>query len=74
MNKVFIALTLLTFTSCSQDGSVETKKTLHKIGNRPVSIVKIEGCEYFLTDYGQSALFCHKGNCNNSIHKFKSEQ
>jgi hypothetical protein len=72
MKKLCIVLILLTFTSC-QDGSVETKKTLHKIGNRPVSIVKIEGCEYFLADYGQSALFCHKGNCNNSIHKLKSE-
>lgn len=73
MNKIlFIALTLLTFSSC-QYGNVEIKQSLHEIGTRSLSIVKIEGCEYFFTDYGQSAIFCHKGNCINSIHKLKSE-
>ena len=72
MEKLCIVLILLTFTSC-QDCSVGTEKTLHKIGNRPISIIKIEGCEYIFVEYGQSALFCHKGDCNNSIHKLKSK-
>jgi hypothetical protein len=29
----------------------------------------IEGCEYFVGRYDRSAVFCHKGNCKNLIHK-----
>jgi hypothetical protein len=74
MKKLFIALTLLTFTSC-QDSNVETKATYFQFPNylNPIEIIVIDGCEYLWGDWGYSTVLTHKGNCNNSIHKIKSE-
>jgi hypothetical protein len=74
MKKLFIALTLLTFTSC-QDSNVETKATDFQFPNylNPIEIIVIDGCEYLWGDWGYATVLTHKGNCNNSIHKIKSE-
>jgi len=74
MKKLFIALTLLTFTSC-QDSNLETKATDFQFPNyqKPIEIIVIDGCEYLWGDWGSATVLTHKGNCNNSIHKIKSE-
>jgi hypothetical protein len=73
MKKIFIALTLLTFTSC-QDSNVEIKATDIKLGDlNPMRIIVIDGCEYLWGDWGYATVLTHKGNCNNSVHKLKSE-
>ena len=48
------------------------------VGDNPINInfqvIKMDGCEYVYygmgTNYG---LFTHKGNCNNPIHKVKTD-
>jgi len=75
MNKLFIALTLLTFTSCT-DSNVETKATNIQVGSysTPIRIIVVDGCEYLWGDWGNATVLTHKGNCSNSIHKLKSDQ
>lgn len=75
MKKLFIALTLLTFTSCQDGINVETKDTNIKVGNysTPIKIIVVDGCEYLWGDWGNGTVLTHKGNCSNSIHKPKSE-
>jgi hypothetical protein len=74
MNKLFIALTLLTFTSCT-DSNVETKATTIQVGSysRPIKIIVIDKCEYLWGDWGNETVLTHKGNCSNPVHKLKSE-
>lgn len=70
MKKIFIAVMIVTLVSC-EGPNVESKETKYLIGNvegRPLEIVEIEGCEYFFAEYDRSAIFEHKGNCNNPIH------
>jgi hypothetical protein len=75
MNKLFIALTLLTFTSCT-DSNVETKATTIQVGSysTPLRIIVIDKCEYLWGDWSHATVLTHKGNCSNSIHKIKSKQ
>lgn len=75
MNKLFIALTLLTFTSCQEGNNVETKATTIQVGSysTPLRIIVVDGCEYLWGDWGKATVLIHKGNCNNSIHKLKSK-
>ena len=74
MKKLFIALTLLTFTSC-QDSNVETKATTIQVGSYipPIKIIVIDSCEYFWGNWGHATVLTHKGNCSNPVHKLKSE-
>ena len=72
MKKLFIAVMLLTLVSCHEP-NVETTNSGHRVGTfgHTLDVVKIEGCEYFFGDYDRGALFTHKGNCTNPIHKLK---
>ena len=74
MKKLFIVLTLLTLTSCT-DSNVETKTTTIQVGDyiNPMRIIVIDSCQYLWGDWGNATVLTHKGNCNNSIHKIKSE-
>ena len=73
MKKIFIALTLLTFTSCT-DSNVETKATTIQVGRySPLKMIVIDKCEYLWGDWRNATVLTHKGNCSNSIHKIKSE-
>ena len=75
MKKLFIAVMLLTLASC-HESNVETTNSGHRVGTfgHTLDVVKIEGCEYFFADYDRSALFTHKGNCTNPIHKLKQQE
>ena len=61
-----------TLVSCNE-GNVPCEKSPYEVGNFGIelTVIKIEGCEYFFTDYRRSAIMCHKGNCSNPIHKIQ---
>lgn len=63
---------LLTLASCYEP-NVETKNSIHRFGpfGTQLKVINIEGCEYFFTEYSTGAIFTHKGDCNNPIHKLK---
>lgn len=69
MKKLFIAVMLLTLVSCHEP-NVQTKTSTHRVGpfGKQLSVIEIEGCEYFFGDYDRGALFTHKGNCTNPLH------
>lgn len=72
MNKILLsAIMLIGLASCIDKPNVETQTTHHKVGQfgQEVDVVTIEGCEYFIMQHGRSTNMCHKGNCNNPIHK-----
>ena len=72
MKKLFIAVMLLTLASC-QEPNVQRENTGYVVmnGSNPLKIVKIDGCQYLLGDWGHATVLTHKGNCNNPIHKLK---
>ena len=74
MKKLFIAVMLLTLASC-QEPNVQRENTGYVVmnGSNPLKIVKIDGCQYLLGDWGYATVLTHKGNCNNPIHKSKSK-
>ena len=67
-----IVTTIFVLSSCSE-GNVPSEKSPYEVGNfgTELKVIKIEGCEYFFTDYRRSAIMCHKGNCKNPIHKIQ---
>lgn len=71
MKKILLsALVLMVLASCKEP-NVKPKNTgyvIDAIGTE-LEVIKIEGCEYFLIYYSKSKSLCHKGNCNNPIHK-----
>lgn len=72
MKKIFIAVILLTFASCQKN--VESRNTSVSLGyTTPLQLIKIDGCQYLFGDWGNATTLTHKGNCNNTIHKVKSE-
>ena len=75
MKNLFIALALLTFTSCGQDSNVETKTTNIQVGSysTPIKMIVIDKCQYLWGDWGNATVLTHKGNCSNSVHKLKSK-
>jgi hypothetical protein len=74
MKKILLAVILLTLASC-REPNVKNERTEYVIraGSNPLTIVTIDGCQYLYGDWGNATVLTHKGNCNNSIHKFKSE-
>lgn len=66
---IFFLFFILTFASCT----TETINTRYDTGK--YSIVVIEGCEYFESEYSWKGnprynyTLTHKGNCRNPIHK-----
>ena len=77
MKKLLLATLLIGMVSSCEEPT--TKPTQHsvKIGvsATELKVVEIEGCEYFIGKYDRSAVFTHKGNCKNPIHKGgKNEQ
>ncbi len=73
MIKKLLALAAIGMMAGCTEPTTTTKPTQHsvKIGVdvKELKIVEIEGCEYFLGTFDRSALFAHKGNCKNPIHK-----
>ena len=72
MKKLFIVISLFALASCHEP-NVQTKSSAYRIGpfGKKLEIIEIEGCEYFFADYDRGALFEHKGNCSNPIHKIR---
>lgn len=72
MNKILAIIILIILTSCDSS-NVKSGATRYRVGKsgRQLLIMKIEDCEYFYAEHGHSVIFCHKGNCMNSIHKIK---
>ena len=73
MKKVLLATLLIGMVSSCEEATTTAQSTQHsvKIGvsATKLKVVEIEGCEYFMGDYDRSAMFTHKGNCKNPIHK-----
>jgi hypothetical protein len=73
MKKLLLATLLIGMISGCEEPTTTTQSTEHsvKIGvsATKLKVVEIEGCEYFMGEYDRSALFAHKGNCKNPIHK-----
>jgi len=73
MKKLLLATLLIGMISSCEEPTTTTQSTEHsvKIGvsATKLKVVEIEGCEYFMGKYDRSALFAHKGNCKNIIHK-----
>ena len=76
MKKILLsAMGLMTLVSCKEP-NVKPKNSgyvIDTIGTE-LEVIKIEGCEYFLVYYSKSKSLCHKGNCNNYIHKPKQQE
>ena len=74
MKTLFIAAMLLTLASC-YESNVKKEDTGYviKAGAGPIKIVNVDGCQYLFGDWSHATVLTHKGNCNNPIHKFKSE-
>jgi len=72
MKKLLLATLLIGMVSSCEEPTT-TKSTQHtvKIGVdvKELKVVEIEGCEYFIGTFDRSAMFTHKGNCKNPIHK-----
>lgn len=77
MKKLLIAVMLLTLVSCDETNleAKEAKITGYFINaNRePLDVITVDGCQYLYGDWGSGSVLTHKGDCNNSIHKPKSE-
>jgi hypothetical protein len=73
MKKIILATLLIGMVSGCEEPTTTPKSTPHKVkigvDVKELSVVKIEGCEYFLATFDRSAMFTHKGNCKNPIHK-----
>ena len=78
MKKVLLATLLIGMVSSCEEATTTAQSTQHsvKIGvsATKLKVVEIEGCEYFMGDYDRSAMFTHKGNCKNPIHKGGTNQ
>jgi hypothetical protein len=74
MKKLFIAVMLLTLTSCYEP-NVKRESTGYviKAGSSPIKIITVDRCQYLFGDWSHATVLTHKGNCNNPIHKLKSE-
>jgi hypothetical protein len=67
----FIAL------SCEKDKRVSEQKEISRIQTKlkidkyhePLSLIDIDGCEYYFADWGNRAFLTHKGNCKNPLHE-----
>lgn len=74
MKRIFITLMLLTLISCSKSKSENATDTDVYLGmTSPLQTIEIEGCKYLYGDWRNATVLTHKGNCNNPIHKLKSE-
>lgn len=57
-----LILILVVFTSCEQQGNVQTYSNVD-IGEYGIAI--IDSCEYIVDQYDRSRSITHKGNCKN---------
>jgi len=75
MKKLFILTVMSTLLYSCGNMNVEQKESETNLGyTTNLTIIKIEGCEYFFGDWGNATVLTHKGNCTNPIHKIiKSE-
>ena len=71
MKRILLITSVLMMLASCDDPNVPTKSTTHKIGwnGTDLEVIELEGCEYYFTEYGKSAIMCHKGNCSNPMHK-----
>lgn len=66
---IFIVTLLLIF-GCNNPHPTDTKEG--EVG--PYMIIRMDGCEYFHRKIGYSRELSHKGNCDNPIHIYSSEE
>lgn len=74
MKKLLIAVMLIGMISSCTEPTVNAKQTVYTVpkptgdASLPLSVVVIEGCEYFVCSNHYGPVITHKGNCNNPIH------
>lgn len=74
MKKLFTAVLLVVMASSCEQPTTVTQPSEHVVqldgvGGTKLKVVVIEDCEYFVGTFDRSAIFTHKGNCKNPIHK-----
>jgi hypothetical protein len=73
MKKAIVLLGIIGLFGCNES-NVKTKQTEFYIKDYdPLKIVEIDSCQYLFGDWGNATILTHKGNCDNPIHKLKSE-
>lgn len=71
MERIKIILLPLTFAICLMAGCAASTDEIEKYQRTQFKQITIDGCEYIYRDdgYKSGSTICHKGNCNNPIHK-----
>lgn len=75
----YLIICLFLFScNANKDGGYNKDKELpvvrdenHTFLTVPVRTITYDGCEYVIFSNGNDTWGSHKGNCNNSIHKYK---
>jgi hypothetical protein len=70
-NKLLLLALAITITACEYYSEPAQKQETQY--GLTFDILVIDSCEYLFLDYRKSAIFTHKGNCKNSIHKLKNK-
>ena len=72
--KKLVILWVLALFGCNES-NVKTENTGYYVGEfvNELQVVEIDSCQYLFGDWGNATILTHKGNCNNIIHKLKSE-
>ena len=68
-NVMLLIIVVLGLVGCGSTVRVATDDRTQTIA---ASIVTIDDCEYFLCRNGYGDVLCHKGNCKNPIHRYRS--
>jgi len=73
MKHAMLIIALIASIGCGDPAPTQTLEVKHSHVNMVITVryesIVIEGCEYLLLRSEGSSL-CHKGNCNNSIHRY----
>ena len=68
MKKILLAALLIGVMGGCVEPTVKAKSTKYTVSRKPLQLVDIEGCQYFVCDVYGGVVLCHKGNCKNIIH------
>jgi hypothetical protein len=71
--KKLVILWVLALFGCNESNVEKEKTGIYINTGNQLEIVLIDGCQYFYGSFGHAVVLTHKGNCNNIIHKLKSE-
>jgi len=74
MKKILLSALLIGVMGGCVEPTVKAKSTKYTVSrtggepSKPLQLVDIEGCQYFVCDVYDGVVLCHKGNCKNIIH------